>query len=266
MRTERRTSLSGNEGEERFGYAQGVAVGELIHVAGQVGRDNPTGVLDGPTLLGPRLERSMRNLRGIVADLGGPDAALAYVQLHIDPDPDQHWDELVPVLVDAFGDDRPALAIVPTPPSSPDYLVEVSAVATTSSTRTTVPDAGPIGTDLGTSRAVRVGDQILLGGHLPLAADGAVTGEGFAGQLDVVCSALETTLAGVDATIADVVSLHIWVAGEPTAEEFVDFCAVHSRVFAPGKPTATLIYVPRLPSGALVQISGVAVAATGAAR
>lgn len=262
MSSGRRTLLSGNEGEERFGYGQGVAVGDLIHVSGQVGRDNPSGVLDGPTLLGPRLERSLRNVREVVTGLAGPDAALVHVQVHIDPDPDEHWAEIVPVLTRAFGDDRPALTIVPVPPSSPDYLVEVSAVATTSRTRTTVPDPGPIGTDLRTSRAVRIGDQVHLGGHLPLDASGAVIGEGFAGQLDVVCAALEATLREAGASIADVVSLHLWVAGEPTAEEFVDFCAVHTRVFGPGKPTATLLYVPTLPLGALVQISAVAIAAS----
>jgi enamine deaminase RidA (YjgF/YER057c/UK114 family) len=255
--SDRTVLLTGNSGETTFGYAQGVGIDGVVSISGQVGRDNPTGVLTGERTLHDRAGQALRNVRGVAAGLAGPDAAVAYLQVHIGVGLEEHWDELAAELRGSYGDELPALTIVPSYPSSPEYLVEISAMAT-DQPRTTIPDDGPVGAAFATSRAVRVGDQVFLSGHLPTDADGAVVGATVAEQLERVCSNIADTLGELGLGLEALVSTHTWVAKPPTAEEWSDFSGAHRRAFGEGKPTATLIYVPELPLGAMVQISAVA--------
>jgi enamine deaminase RidA (YjgF/YER057c/UK114 family) len=236
-----------------------------VAVAGQVGRDNPTGVLFGERVMSDRAGQALRNVRSVAAGLAGPDVAIAYLQVHIGVGLRDNWDALAAELRASYGDEQPALSLVPVADlSSPEYLVEISAMAT-ASPRTSIPDEGPVGQAFASARAVRVGDQVFLSGHLPIDENGAVTGVTVAEQLDRIGQNMAATLGELGLGVETLTATHVWVAKPPTADEWGDFSAVHRRWFGEGKPTATLIYVPELPLGAMVQISGSAVVQVPAA-
>jgi 2-iminobutanoate/2-iminopropanoate deaminase len=258
--SDRTLLLTGNPGETTFGYSQGVAIDGVVAVSGQVGRDNPTGVLHGERVLPDRAGKALSNVRAVAAGLAGPGAAIVSLQVHIGVDLAEHWDVLAAELRRSYGDECPALTLVPVADlSSPEYLVEISAMAT-SLPRTSIPDDGPVGQAFACARAVRVGDQVFLSGSLPLDADGQVTGETVSEQLEQVCRTIQATLAQLGLGMAAVVSTHTWVANPPSEQEWPTFSAVHRRFFGEGKPAATLIYVPSLPLGAMVQVSVIAAA------
>jgi 2-iminobutanoate/2-iminopropanoate deaminase len=248
--------LSGNPGEEAFGYSQGIRHGEVIAVSGQVGRDNPSGALLGPQTMENRCRTAIANVHAIAGE-----ARLVAVQAHITERLASAFDDLVAALRTTLAPDAPALTLVPVAAlASPDYLVEISAMATTGPV-TTVTDHGPIGRAFGTSRAVSAGGQVHVGGQLPLGSDGEVVGSGTAAEhLDIALGNLAATLAAAGTRMEDVVSEHVFIAAELDADGFEALRAVHARWFAASKPTSTLLFVPELPFGALVQVSAVALA------
>lgn len=249
--------LSGNAGEERFGYSQAIGAGDQVAVAGQVGRNNATGVLIGPTTIATRCAAAMLNVR----ELAGPQATLVSVQAHVTPALADGLTAFAVALGPLLAPDAPALTLVPVLAlSDPAYLVEISAMAT-SDTSTTIPDLGPIGQAFGTSRAVRAGRQVHVAGQLPLGPDGAVlTGGTVADHLDAALAGVDAAVRATGATMADVISDHVFIVGPLGPGDFAAMSAVHAKWFAHSKPTATLLFVPELPFGALAQVSAVAIA------
>lgn len=251
--------LTGNESEERFGYSQAVADGGLILVSGQVGRDMPSGALPEPRELATRLRKVFSNIRAITSELA-EDASLVSIGIYLPmayADAEATFCAVVPELL---GDDAPAASIIPIGGLfNPDYLVEVSAVSTQLPVES-VPDEGPIGRMLSTSKAVRVGTQIHVSGQLPVDEAGLIQGDTAAAQLEVALRNLDATLGKLGAGIGDVMSSQLFVAGMLTSEEMGALTAVHVTAFGAAKPASTLVFVPELPLGARVQIVAVAVA------
>ncbi len=258
-RSARTRLLAGAPNEEHFGFSQGLRQDGFVAVSGQVGKDNSTGEMIGPTSFPNRIAVTMRNIRAIAEQLGGPAMRLVYVQAHVAVPLAPVWEQLAAEWRSSFGADPPAVSVVTVDGlSRPDYLVEVSAMATTEPV-TVLDDDGPIGAALGSARAVRVGDQVFLSGLLPLDASGALVGETVAEQFDAALNALQETLAELDVPIADVFVAYFWIAERPTPEGFEALAAVNRRFFGESKPTSTLVFVPELPFGALVQVTAVAV-------
>jgi enamine deaminase RidA (YjgF/YER057c/UK114 family) len=255
----RRQVLAGAPNEEHFGFCQAIEHNGIIAISGQVGKDNATGEMRGPTTVENRVAGALDNVRTMLESLAGADARLVYLQAHVAVPLVEVWDALVAECKRSLVLECPAVSIVPVDGlSRPDYLVEVSAVATKQPV-SSLADQSPIGSVLGSSRAVRVGDQVFLSGHLPVDAAGEVVGATVAEQFEAVLAALKTTLGEVGAAITDVISVHIWIAARPTPEGFEELAAVNRRFFGASKPTSTLVFVPELPLGALVQVSAVAI-------
>jgi 2-iminobutanoate/2-iminopropanoate deaminase len=250
--------LAGAPNEEIFGFCQGMRHGDLVWVAGQVGKDNSTGEMDGPAEFANRLRRTVANIREIAAELLGEDARLFYTQAHVAMPLGEVWDDLAAGHRELLAE-APASAVVPVKAlAQPDYLVEVSAMAGVEEA-VRIEDTGPVGGPLGTSSAVRVGDLVFLGGHTSAGADGVPVGATAAEQLEGAARSLAATLEAMGGGLGDCVAVNVWVAGEPGTPEAGDISAANRAYFGAEKPTSTLVFVPELPLGALVQLSATAV-------
>ncbi|MFN8231921.1 MAG: RidA family protein [Actinomycetota bacterium] len=250
----------GAPNEEIFGFCQGISVDDLVFVSGQVGKDNKTGEMVGPHDLAGRYARTIANIREIAGSLLPGLARLVDLQVHIAEPLARSWEQIIASQGDLLRDDEcPAVSVVSVEGlARPDYLVEISAHATAAD-----PDAVAVPTAieraLGGSRGVRLGDLVFLGGHLPVDDDGRVQGGSVPEQLDLVARRMDATLRELGASLADCVSVQLWIAEHPTPDGFDALSAVNSSHFGKSKPTSTLVFVPELPLGALVQLSAVAV-------
>jgi enamine deaminase RidA (YjgF/YER057c/UK114 family) len=250
--------LSGAPNEEIFGFCQGMRHSDLVWVAGQVGKDNSTGEMDGPTEFANRLRRTVANIREAATELLGEEAELLYTQAHVAMPLGEVWDDLAAGHRALLGE-APASAVLTVDSlAQPDYLVEVSAMAAVGEVER-IEDTGPTGAPLGASRAVRAGDLVFLGGHTAAGEDGVPVGATAAEQLDGAARSLGGTLAEMGGSLADCVAVNVWVVGEPGSPEVGDISAANRAHFGAEKPTSTLVFVPELPLGALVQLSATAV-------
>lgn len=253
----------GAPNEEHFGFCQGIRVGETIYVSGQVGKDNTTGEMLAAAGLETRYENTVANIRRIIDGLARSETRVVSVQAL----PTSHAPEDVETIAAQqrghFGSDAPAFSITPIKDlARPDYLVEVSAVATEGDV-VRVADESSWGEAVGGSAATRVGETIYLSGHLPLGEDGEVVGETVGEQLTVVNERLRETLAELGATLENCVSVQLWIAEEVSGDVFDEVSAVNRRFYGAAKPTSTLVFAPSLPLGALAQVAGVAVTSVG---
>jgi enamine deaminase RidA (YjgF/YER057c/UK114 family) len=92
---------------------------------------------------------------------------------------------------------------------------------------------------IGFSRAVRVGNRVLLSGTGPVGADN----EDVAGQTRRIFSIAEKALAEAGATFIDVVRTRIYLTH---AEDWEAVGRVHGEFFSEIKPTATMVVVAAL--------------------
>jgi len=125
----------GLEIEERFGYSQGLEAGGLIYVAGQVPRDE-TGNPIPQSGLTAHFEKTASNICAVLERLGGSLERLVYVQLHVTADLERSWNELTALNRRFFAKAAPAGTIIQVDGlNHPDYLIEISAVATRGATK-----------------------------------------------------------------------------------------------------------------------------------
>ena len=264
----KRQLLSGAPNEELFGFSQAIELDGLIHVAGQVGKDNETGEMVGEPTLEGRLTQTLANVVAAIEGLGSSAEELVYLQTHVTMDLGANWATIAHVQRGVAGEARAASTVIEVAAlASPDYLVEVSAIARAKGAeehmqRTRVRSGSVLELALGCSQAVRVGNQVFVSGQMSLDANGNVVGDSVGAQLDGAIASFERVVEEAGVRLADVVATHIFVTEHQDAEGFAAICDVHRAVFGASKPTSTLVFVPSLPiAGAKVQITGVAVAA-----
>lgn len=121
------------------------------------------------------------------------------------------------------------------------------------SARTNISSGAPLEPVIGFSRAVRVGQQVVVGGTAPIAADGSVAAPGdIAGQTEVCLDIILDSAARAGAAPEDCVRTRIlltdianWrVAGE-----------IHGKVFGEIRPVTTVAEVSRfVDPGWLIEI------------
>lgn len=253
----------GAPNEEHFGFCQGMRVGNTIYVSGQVGKDNTTGEMHAGDGLATKYENTVTNIRRIIDGLARGETSMVSVQaLPVSCEPGD-VETIAAQQRGLFGNDAPAFSITPIKDlARPDYLVEVSAVAT-EGVVVRVADESSWGEAVGGSAATKVGDTIYLSGHLPFGEDGEIAGETVGEQLTVVNERLQATLAEFDATLENCVSVQLWIAEEVSADIFEEVSAVNRRFYGAAKPTSTLVFAPSLPHGALAQIAAIAVTSVG---
>lgn len=257
--------LSGAPNEELFGFAQAVRAGALVHVAGQVGKDNRTGAMVTEPGLAPRLARALANVREAAEGLGGARARLVALDVWLAVDPLAERETVADALRAAVGDEAPATTLVAVAAlASPDYLVEISATAVAGEEAEVqlVQDGSELERLLGSSQAVRAGDHVYVAGQLALDESGALVHGTVPEQLARALDRFVDVLARAGARASDVVATTIAVAEPQDRAGFEAICDAHRAVFGASKPSATLVFVPTLPiPGATVQVSGIAVVA-----
>lgn len=224
----------GAPNEARFGFSQAVRANSSVWIAGQVAKDNRTGIISAHHDLAAHVAQALDNVLAVLSAAGGHQRdKLAYVQAHVIGDA-----HLVrTMLVDRLGSATAITAVGVDGLSHPDYLVEISALAT-------LDDSASVNLRVGT-QAVRRGEQVYVGG---------VAGGSFAAALD----RFQVALQSVGAELEDVVWTHIFAV---SPIDFESVCEQHRRAFGHAPPAATLVLVRELPDDeARVLIAGAAIA------
>lgn len=110
------------------------------------------------------------------------------------------------------------------------------------SDRHRISSASPFETTIGFSRAVRVGDRVLVSGTGPVWPDGSCPDDAVA-QTRRCFEIIETALAGAGAALGDVVRTRMFLtsAGDAPAVG-----AVHGELLGQIRPAATMVVVAAL--------------------
>ncbi|MGH3670340.1 MAG: RidA family protein [Pseudonocardiaceae bacterium] len=95
---------------------------------------------------------------------------------------------------------------------------------------------------IGFSRAVRVGDRVLVSGTAPIRRDGSCSDD-VAAQARRCFEIIADALAEAGATLADVVRTRMFLVDAADADAVG---AVHGRLFAEVRPAATMVIVAAL--------------------
>ncbi len=108
--------------------------------------------------------------------------------------------------------------------------------------RLRVSSGSPFEATIGFSRAVRVGDRVLVSGTAPIGADGSVDPDPHA-QAARCLEIIAAALAEAGASLADVVRTRIFLTDPADAG---DVSAAHGAAFADVRPAATMVVVAAL--------------------
>ena len=111
------------------------------------------------------------------------------------------------------------------------------------STRVNVSSGGPLEATVGYSRAVRVGDQVVVAGTTTLHPGGVDHPGDCYRQAQAVLRIIEDALRQVGAALSDVVRTRAFLTDMSTAEEYG---RAHGEVFSDIRPAATLVEVSAL--------------------
>jgi len=125
--------------------------------------------------------------------------------------------------------------------------------------RTTVTSGSRYEATIGFSRAVRVGERIVVSGTAPIAEDGTVAspGDGYA-QAKRCLQIIGQALADAGGTLGDVVRTRIYLSDRRAWE---GVARAHAEVFETVRPASTFVVVAELlDAGWLVEIEAEAVA------
>jgi enamine deaminase RidA (YjgF/YER057c/UK114 family) len=109
--------------------------------------------------------------------------------------------------------------------------------------RTRASSASPFEATIGFSRAIRVGDRILVSGTAPVEADGSSTPGDAEAQAARCLAIIAAALEELGGTIADVVRTRMFIVD--TADGYAVGRA-HGAVFRDIRPAATMVVVAAL--------------------
>jgi enamine deaminase RidA (YjgF/YER057c/UK114 family) len=127
-------------------------------------------------------------------------------------------------------------------------------------TRTRVSSGTPYEAIAGYSRAVRVGDRVLVSGTTASGPDGPVAVGDPAGQARFVLDRIERALVEAGATLRDVVRTRIFVRH---IEDWEAVARVHGERFGDVRPANTLVQATLVHPDLLVEIEAEAVIGAG---
>ena len=112
----------------------------------------------------------------------------------------------------------------------------------------------------GYSRAVRVGDRILVSGSTASGADGALGISDAAEQTRAVLEIIQSAVESLDGRLSDVVRTRIYVKDIALWESVA---RVHGEFFADIRPACTLVEARLVDDSLLVEIEAEAVVGSG---
>ena len=110
-------------------------------------------------------------------------------------------------------------------------------------TRAHTSSGSPYEAAIGFSRAVRVGDRVLVSGTAPVEDDGSSTPGGAESQAERCCALIDRALRQLGAAPADVVRTRMYLTNPPDAEAVG---RVHARWFGEARPASTMVVVAAL--------------------
>ena len=110
------------------------------------------------------------------------------------------------------------------------------------SDRTRIPPLSPFEEEVGFTRALRVGDRIIVSGTVGVAADGSIPAEAGA-QADLAFADIIRHIETLGGTASDVVRVRMFVTDIADADAV---SAAFSRALKPTRPTGTLVAVAAL--------------------
>jgi enamine deaminase RidA (YjgF/YER057c/UK114 family) len=110
------------------------------------------------------------------------------------------------------------------------------------SDRQHIASGSPFEPTIGFSRAVRVGDRVLVSGTGPVWPDGSCLDDA-GGQARRCFEIMEAALRGAGATLADVVRTRMFITSAGDADAVG---AVHGEIFDQIRPAATMVVVAAL--------------------
>ncbi|WP_293940996.1 RidA family protein [Sphingomonas sp.] len=131
----------------------------------------------------------------------------------------------------------------------------------TASGRRSTAGSSPFEASFGFSRAVRVGDRILVSGTAPVEADGSSTPGDAAAQTRRVFAIILAAIEELGGTAADVVRTRMFIADPADAAAIG---AVHGAMFGKIRPAATMVVAQLLRPEWLVEIEAEAIVASPA--
>jgi enamine deaminase RidA (YjgF/YER057c/UK114 family) len=254
----RRAGL-GAPNEAKFGFVQATAMRRVVHVAGQVGKDNVTGEMIASTTFVDHVERAMANIAQAGTAAVERDASLVAAAAHV---PGVLSDDRMAALAGAFGSSVAASVVGVAGLATPDYLVEISATsfAGQEAGMLVIPHVprrpGAIG-----AAAVVSGDLVHVGGHLAWGDEGEIEGATDAEQLSLAMVNVAATLSQAGSSMGRLLSTHLYVRRGDGPADFEAICQANRSAVGIAPPAATLVFVEQLPAGARVMISGVAATA-----
>ena len=108
--------------------------------------------------------------------------------------------------------------------------------------RTRISSGSPFEPTIGFSRAVRVGDRVLVSGTAPVWPDGSCPDDVVV-QTRRCLEIIETSLTQAGAAMADVVRTRMFITDPSVAD---DVGRVHGEVFGAVRPAATMVVVAAL--------------------
>ena len=106
-----------------------------------------------------------------------------------------------------------------------------------------IRSGSPYESAYGFSRAVRVGDRVLVSGTAPVPPDGEPVAEGAYAQMLRCGEIIRLALADAGADVQDVVRTRMFIVDAADADEVG---RAHAEVFGPSAPAATMVVVARL--------------------
>ncbi len=110
--------------------------------------------------------------------------------------------------------------------------------------RQNISSGSPFEKPIGFSRAVRMGDRIVVSGTAPIAADGTTAHPGDMYQqtlrcLEIIREALEEAGAG----LGDVIRTRVYLTD---ADRWQDAASAHGKIFGDIRPACTFVEIARL--------------------
>jgi enamine deaminase RidA (YjgF/YER057c/UK114 family) len=253
----RRTAL-GAPNEAKFGFVQAAALARVVHVAGQVGKNNRTGDMIASTAFGDHVDRAMCNIAEAGRATVDANPSLVAAAAHV---PGPLSADRLAVLADALGPDVAVAVIGVAALATPEYLVEISATAHAGeeAAMLVIPHlprrSGTIG-----AAAVVSGDLVHVGGHLAWGADGVIEGATDAEQLGLAMMNVAATLSQAGSSMGRLLSTHLYVRRGEVPPDFDAICEANRSAVGIAPPAATLVFVEQLPADARVMVTGVAAA------
>ena len=225
-------------------YSMGLACGDLIFLCGQADLEGDGAVCNAGDLFA-QSQSALAHIANLFKELEADLENLVKLVVFYVPDASISEADYIAALANLLDThNRPVITLVPVPRMFyPGLVVEIDAYGMSgdSLARVDVPDRN------GFSAVVRAGEMIFGGGIDAIDESGAVSaGDDVVRQSRIVLEELSNRLAGVGASIGDLVKINNWYVAGGSAEAWTESARVRADFYPEPGPCATGIPVHTL--------------------